>query len=157
MAGRKPKLNGAKTGNHNKEDLELAELKENGLRQFKKLSADNVPTELTENAQKEWERIIPLLDDLPFADLDYTLIKKYCELVDINDKTYMQLQEVGTFDRDTNKKTGAFNVYMETLKELRSICGSLGLTIDSRMRIVVPKENEQKQSVYDMFGVDDDD
>ena len=54
-------------------------------------------------------------------------------------------------------KTGAFAVYMESLKELRSVCGSLGLTIDSRMRIVVPVENEKKQSVYDQFGVDDDD
>ncbi|WP_241958464.1 phage terminase small subunit P27 family [Staphylococcus gallinarum] len=157
LAGRKPKLNATKTGNHNKQDLELAELKENGLKSFDKLSVENVPSDLTENAKKEWLRVVPLLSELPIAELDYTLIKKYCELVDINDRTYMQLQEIGTFDTETNKKTGAFNVYMETLKELRSVCGSLGLTIDSRMRIVVPKENEQKQSVYEMFGVDDDD
>ncbi|EHJ08428.1 phage terminase small subunit P27 family [Staphylococcus simiae] len=157
MAGRKPKLNATKVGNHNKEDLELAELKENGLKKFEKLSVDNLPIELTDNAQREWKRIVPLLQDLPIADLDFTLIKKYCELVDINDNAYHQIQIVGTFDTETNKKTGAFAVYMETLKELRAICGSLGLTIDSRMRIVVPTPNEQKQSVYDEFGIDDDD
>ena len=31
------------------------------------------------------------------------------------------------------------------------------MTIDSRMRLVVPTESEVKQSVYDEFGVDDDD
>lgn len=83
MAGRKPKLNATKTGNHNKQDLELAELKENGLKSFDKLSVENVPSDLTENAKKEWLRIVPLLSELPIAELDYTLIKKYCELVDI--------------------------------------------------------------------------
>lgn len=157
MAGRKPKLNATKTGNHNKQDLELAELKENSLKKFDKLSVDNIPIELNENAKNEWLRIVPLLSDLPIAELDYTLIKKYCELVDINDRTYAQLQEVGTFDIETNKKTGAFNVYMETLKELRSVCGSLGLTIDSRMRIAPPTLNNENKSVYDEFGFDDDD
>lgn len=151
------KLNATKQGHRTKEELEASELKENGLNQFDKLSVDSTPTDLTEQAQKEWQRIVPLLQELPIAELDYTLIKKYCELVDINNNAYNQIQIVGTFDTETNKKTGAFAVYMESLKELRSICGSLGLTIDSRMRIVVPVENEKKQSVYDQFGVDDDD
>lgn len=151
------KLNATKQGHHTKEELEASELKENGLNQFDKLSVDSTPTDLTEQAQKEWQRIVPLLQELPIAELDYTLIKKYCELVDINNNAYNQIQIVGTFDTETNKKTGAFAVYMESLKELRSVCGSLGLTIDSRMRIVVPVENEKKQSVYDQFGVDDDD
>ncbi|KTW16709.1 phage terminase small subunit P27 family [Staphylococcus warneri] len=151
------KLNATKQGHRTKEELEDSELKENGLNQFDKLTVNNTPTDLTDQAQKEWNRIVPLLQELPIAELDYTLIKKYCELVDINNNAYSQIQIVGTFDTETNKKTGAFAVYMESLKELRSVCGSLGLTIDSRMRIVVPVENEKKQSVYDQFGVDDDD
>lgn len=151
------KLNATKQGHRTKEELEASELKENGLNQFDKLSVGTTPSDLTKSAQQEWERVVPLLENLPISDLDYTLVKKYCELVDINDDAYQKIQKVGTFDPDTNKKTGAFAVYMESLKELRSICGSLGLTIDSRMRIVVPVENEKKQSVYDQFGVDDDD
>ena len=46
---------------------------------------------------------------------------------------------------------------MDGLKELKTLCGSLGMTIDSRMKLVVPTESEKKQSVYDMFGVGDDD
>lgn len=161
MAGRKPKLNATKLGNRTKEELEEAALKENGLKQFQQINVDNVPEGLTENAAKEWLRVVPLLEQLPIAELDYSLIKKYCEVLDQNDTLYQAITSKdgieGMVDPDTNRKTGAFMAYMESLKELRSICGSLGMTIDSRMRLVVPTPDEQKQSVYDEFGVDDDD
>ena len=161
MAGRKPKLNATKQGHRTKEELEEAALKENGLKQFQQINVDNVPEVLTENAAKEWLRVVPLLEQLPIAELDYSLIKKYCEVLDQNDTLYQAITSKdgieGMVDPDTNRKTGAFMAYMESLKELRSICGSLGMTIDSRMRLVVPTPDEQKQSVYDEFGVDDDD
>lgn len=161
MAGRKPKLNATKQGHRTKEELEQAEYKENGLQKFEKINVDSIPEGLTENAAKEWLRIVPLLEQLPIADLDYSLIKKYCEVVDQNDTLYRAISSKdgieGMVDPETNRKTGAFMAYMESLKELRSICGQLGMTIDSRMRLVVPTESEVKQSVYDEFGVDDDD
>ncbi|KRM94827.1 hypothetical protein FC24_GL000116 [Loigolactobacillus rennini DSM 20253] len=161
LPGRKPKLNAAKVGHHNKADLERAELKENGLKQFKSIEVNNVPRGLTRNAKKEWQRVVPLLEQLPIADLDYSLIRKYCEIVDLNDRLYKDMSKEqgidGAVDPESNRKTGAFMAYMDTLKELRSICSDLGMTIDSRMRLVVPTESEQKQSVYDRFGVDDDD
>ena len=161
MAGRKPKLNANKLGNRTKEELEQSELKENGLQQFTKINVDSVPDGLTKNAAKEWSRVVPLLEQLPIAELDYSLIKKYCEVVDQNDTLYRAISSKdgieGMVDPETNRKTGAFMAYMESLKELRSICGQLGMTIDSRMRLVVPTESEVKQSVYDEFGVDDDD
>ena len=161
MAGRKPKLNANKLGNRTKEELEQSELKENGLQQFTKINVETVPDGLTENAAKEWLRVVPLLEQLPIAELDYSLIKKYCEVLDQNDTLYRAISEKngieGMVDPETNRKTGAFMAYMESLKELRSICGQLGMTIDSRMRLVVPTESEVKQSVYDEFGVDDDD
>ena len=161
MAGRKPKLNANKLGNRTKEELEQSEKVENGLNQFSKINVDSVPDGLTENAAKEWSRVVPLLEQLPIAELDYSLIKKYCEVVDQNDTLYRAISSKdgieGMVDPETNRKTGAFMAYMESLKELRSICGQLGMTIDSRMRLVVPTESEIKQSVYDEFGVDDDD
>ena len=161
MAGRKPKLNANKLGNRTKEELEQSEKVENGLNRFTKINVDSVPDGLTENAAKEWSRVVPLLEQLPIAELDYSLIKKYCEVVDQNDTLYRAISSKdgieGMVDPETNRKTGAFMAYMESLKELRSICGQLGMTIDSRMRLVVPTESEVKQSVYDEFGVDDDD
>lgn len=69
------KLNATKQGHRTKEELEASELKENGLNQFDKLTVNNTPTDLTDQAQKEWNRIVPLLQELPIAELDYTLIK----------------------------------------------------------------------------------
>lgn len=161
MTGRKPKLNAAKVGHHNKDVLEQSEMKENGLEQFSKLDVDKVPNSLTANAKKEWQRIIPLLEQLPIADLDYSLIRKYCEIVDQNDRLYKEISKkkgtTGMVDPETNRKTGVFMAYMDTLKELRSICGDLGMTIDSRMRLVVPTESKQKKTIYEKFGVDEDD
>src|SRR5699024_11529888 len=85
MAGRKPKLNANKLGNRTKEELEQSELKENGLQQFTKINVETVPDGLTENAAKEWLRVVPLLEQLPIAELDYSLIKKYCEVLDQNE------------------------------------------------------------------------
>src|SRR5699024_10712478 len=112
MAGRKPKLNATKQGHRTKEELEESELKENGLNQFKKINAKNVREGLTENAAKEWLRVVPLLEQLPIAELDYSLIKKYCEVLDQNDTLYQAITSKdgieGMVDPDTNRKTGAF-------------------------------------------------
>ena len=63
----------------------------------------------------------------------------------------------GSVNEEGTKRTPQYFNYMDGLKELKSICGQLGMTIDSRMKLVVPTPNEQKQSVYDQFGVNDDD
>ncbi|WP_260840662.1 hypothetical protein [Staphylococcus warneri] len=46
------KLNATKQGHRTKEELEASELKENGLNQFDKLTVNNTPTDLTDQAQK---------------------------------------------------------------------------------------------------------
>src|SRR5699024_1490010 len=125
------------------------------------INVDSIPEGLTENAAKEWLRIVPLLEQLPIADLDYSLINKYCAVLDQNDTLYRSITSKERIDdivdQETHRKKNAIIPKMESLKELRSICGQLGMTIDSRMRLVVPTESEVKQSVYDEFGVDDDD
>lgn len=151
------KLNANKTGNHTKEELEQAELLENGLEQFKPININDVPSDLTENAKKEWLRVVPLLEQLPIADLDHDRIKRYCQLVAITDEAYKDVAENGAVNEDNTKKTAQFMVYMDGLKELKSICGSLGMTIDSRMRLVTPIEKNKAKSIVDEFGIDDDD
>ncbi|MBN4909471.1 phage terminase small subunit P27 family [Mammaliicoccus sciuri] len=151
------KLNATKTGNHTKEELADAELTENGLEQFEAINLDKAPKDLTEDAKKEWLRVVPLLEQLPIADLDYDRIKRYCQLVAIVDEAYRHIAKYGAVNEDNTKKTAQFMVYMDGLKELKSICGSLGMTIDSRMRLVVPIEKDKAKSINDEFGIDDDD
>lgn len=151
------KLNGTKTGHHTKEELEAAALQENTLNAYEPLNVTDIPDDLNDKAQNEWLRIVPLLEQLPISNLDMALVKNYCQLVGIQEEAYGQMQEVGTYDPERNVRSGPYMVYMDCHKELKSLCNKLGLTIDSRMRIVVPTESEEKQSVYDEFGVDDDD
>ncbi|MDW4171689.1 phage terminase small subunit P27 family [Staphylococcus saprophyticus] len=151
------KLNATKTGNHNKEELEQQELRENGLEQFNKINVENIPDDLTEDGKKEWLRVVPLLQQLPIAELDYDRIKRYCQLVALTDEAYQHIITFGSINEEGTKRTPQYFNYMDGLKELKTLCGSLGMTIDSRMKLVVPTESEKKQSVYDMFGVDDDD
>ncbi|ASN69395.1 phage terminase small subunit P27 family [Staphylococcus saprophyticus] len=151
------KLNAAKVGNHNKEELEQSEMRENSLEQFKKIDVENIPDDLTENGKKEWLRVVPLLQQLPIAELDYDRIKRYCQLVALTDDAYKHIMTYGTINDEGTKRTPQYFNYMDGLKELKSLCGSLGMTIDSRMKLVVPSENQVRKSVYDEFGVDDDD
>lgn len=161
MAGRKPKLNANKLGNRTKEELERSEMVEDALHTFKNIDVDNIPEDLSPAAREEWLRVIPLLEQLPIADLDYSLIRKYCEVSDMSDSLYRAITSKegisGLVDAESNRKTGAFMAYMESLKELRSICGQLGMTIDSRMRLVVPEQQDKAKSIFDEFGVDEDD
>lgn len=161
MAGRKPKLNANKLGNRTKEELERSEMVEDALHTFKNIDVDNIPEDLSPAAREEWLRVVPLLEQLPIADLDYSLIRKYCEVSDMSDSLYRAITSKegisGLVDAESNRKTGAFMAYMESLKELRSICGQLGMTIDSRMRLVVPEQQDKAKSIFDEFGVDEDD
>ena len=160
MAGRKPKLNANKLGNRTKEELERSEMVEDALHTFKNIDVDNIPEDLSPAAREEWLRVVPLLEQLPIADLDYSLIRKYCEVSDMSDSLYRAITSKegisGLVDAESNRKTGAFMAYMESLKELRSICGQLGMTIDSRMRLVVPEQQDKAKSIFDEFGVDED-
>lgn len=151
------KLNATKQGHRTKEELEYQELKENGLSQFNKIDVKSVPSDLTKEGKKEWKRIIPLLEQLPIAELDYDRIKRYCQLVSLTDEAYRHIMQHGTVNKEGTKRTPQYFTYMDGIKELKSICGQLGMTIDSRMKLVVPTPDEQKQSIYGKFGVADDD
>ncbi|PIH06227.1 phage terminase small subunit P27 family, partial [Staphylococcus epidermidis] len=46
----------------------------------------------------------------------------------------------------------------DALAQLNSISSKLGLTVESRLKILDPKnETPKKQSVYDQFGISDND
>ncbi|MDN8848238.1 P27 family phage terminase small subunit, partial [Staphylococcus aureus] len=92
-----------------------------------------IPTDLTENGKKEWLRVVPLLQQLPIAELDYDRIKRYCQLVAMTDDAYEHIMQFGSINDEGTKRTPQYFTYMDGLKELKSLCGSLGMTIDSRM------------------------
>ncbi|WP_462211395.1 phage terminase small subunit P27 family [Staphylococcus hominis] len=137
--GRPRKLNAVKTGHHTKEELEQAQLVENSLSQFTSISVNPVPKDLPPQAQKEWLRIVPLLKELPISNLDYILVKRYCEIICINDIAYEKIKEQGMYIKDTDKVNEHFKVYIDTLKALKNIATALGITMDARNRFLVTK------------------
>ncbi|MDK8645518.1 phage terminase small subunit P27 family [Staphylococcus condimenti] len=160
MAGRKPKLNVAKLGNRTKEELEEAEMRENGLKKFEKIDADYVPTDLSDNAKKEWQRIIPLLQELPIASLDLALVSAYCQTYSDYIQAAERMKQEGAVvvtERGT-KLNQNHAIKRDALAQLNSISSKLGLTVESRLKILDPKnETPKKQSVYDQFGISDND
>lgn len=151
------KLNDAKKGHRTKEELEKAEMQENSLKQFDKIDVNNIPDDLPQDGKKEWLRVVPLLEQLPIAELDYDRVKRYCQVVAATDEAYRHIMQFGNVNEDGTKRTPQYFTYMDGLKELKTLCGQLGMTIDSRMKLVTPSENQTRKSVYDEFGVDDDD
>ncbi|MDT3959525.1 phage terminase small subunit P27 family [Staphylococcus kloosii] len=151
------KLNETKQGHRTKEELEQAEMKENSLKQFHKIDVNNIPDDLPKDGKKEWLRVVPLLEQLPIAELDYDRVKRYCQVVASTDEAYRHIMQFGSINEEGTKRTPQYFNYMDGLKELKSLCGQLGMTIDSRMKLVTPIQSEVRKSVYDEFGVDDND
>ena len=110
---------------------------ENSLSQFTSISVNPVPKDLPPQAQKEWLRIVPLLKELPISNLDYILVKRYCEIICINDMAYEKIKEQGMYIKDTDKVNEHFKVYIDTLKALKNIATALGFTMDARNRFLI--------------------
>jgi P27 family predicted phage terminase small subunit len=95
---------------------------------------------------------MPLLKELPIAELDLTLIASYCQLYahwrqlnnDINKNGQVIVYTNKDGEETSRKLNPAFNAMMNVQKELRAVCGQLGMTVNSRMQLVIPEENDEE-------------
>lgn len=148
--GRKTVLSGATSKHYTKEELEKKLEQEEILYTFEPLNFKIYPKNLDANAKKEWKRLSKIVDsrNLPISELDRAIVTNYCMYVSISERAREQLnQEPLTID---GKKNQIIDVLNGANKELKSLASQLGLTIDSRMRIKNPtQENENND---DPFG-----
>lgn len=77
------------------------------------------------------------MKELPISNLDYILVKRYCEIICINDIAYEKIKEQGMYIKDTDKVNEHFKVYIDTLKALKNIATALGITMDARNRFLI--------------------
>lgn len=155
MAGRKKKLTDTLQGNRSKDELAERKQAEEELYQFKPITSD-IPAWLDTAGKKEYKRILPLLEELPIADLDKSLILLYCSHYATFIKANQDIKKNGI----TVKHVGAYGSYMKknpaveianaASKEIKSIASSLGMSIDSRMRIVTPEGKEEDDPFADL-------
>ncbi|MEB8088248.1 phage terminase small subunit P27 family [Staphylococcus pseudoxylosus] len=133
------------TKNYSKEDKELKEKAEKKLNELTPLESEP-PEWLSDLAKDEYNRIYPLLMELPISSLDFTLISTYCQAyadyVDANEN--LRNESVIVYTDSGSKLNPYHTVKRDSFKIINSVVSKLGMTIDSRMKIFTPKANEKK-------------
>lgn len=154
------KLVEAKTGKIGKDAIEERKKEEEALQEFESISF-TPPSWLEEDAKLEYERIVPLLMKLPIASLDLASVTMYCDYFSKYKRASLSVEEEGRtiieIDARGNEKrklNPEYTAMGDAARMVRSLSGNLGMTIDSRMRIVVPKKEEIKDPFADMMNDD---
>ncbi|AYU54945.1 phage terminase small subunit P27 family [Staphylococcus debuckii] len=132
---------------------------EEAMKKLTSLEAEP-PEWLDDRAKQEWFRIYPLLKELPIASLDLALVSAYCQAYsDYIQATERMKQEGAVVVTERGTKLNQNHaIKRDALAQLNSISSKLGLTVESRLKILDPKnETPKKQSVYDQFGISDND
>lgn len=158
MAGRKMKLLNNATGAMTKEDREsradAERLASDGFKELQK----SAPQHLGSIARYEYERVSEELRKLPVRNLDRATLEMYCTWYGVYRSAEQEVQENGIYaineDGEPNKtrKNPAISIMSEASNHIRSCASSLGLNIDSRLKIMIPKKEEKAETMFDKFG-----
>lgn len=143
--GRPRKLINASVKNYTEEERIQKQKEEEKLMNFEKLDFSYYPAGLLREAYHEWERISHFIGDLPISELDQQAMVRYCNYSYLYSEIAEQVAYEGplTEDGKLNPKVTAMNSYS---KELKSATNDLGLTINSRLKLVAPKEIENESN-----------
>lgn len=139
--------------NKEKEERKAIEIKvSDGFKELQKTP----PRHLNEVARAEYIRIVEDLRTLPIRNLDRAILEAYCTWYSIYRDVSKKLDENGYTVFDENKGMVIPSPLIITLEKasanIRSSASQLGLTVDSRMKMFMPKQGEKKESVFDKFG-----
>lgn len=105
--------------------------------------AKTAPDWLDEYATEEWDRIIPLVEELKIKELDRGLLATYCQTYSNYKNATLKLKEQGMVvetERGT-KLSSYYTVQRDSVNTMNSICPKLGLTVESRLKILAPTED----------------
>ncbi|MBM6630313.1 phage terminase small subunit P27 family [Mammaliicoccus vitulinus] len=137
-------------GNLTTEKQEELKETEEKLQQLEPLQK-TPPSYLDTIAKKEYKRITTLLKELPIASLDLSLVVAYCQTYSNYVQATQHLNKHGLVvetERGT-KLSSYYTAQRDSTDRLISLSNKLGLSIDSRMKIMTPKPKEEKE---DKFG-----
>lgn len=153
MAGRKNKLDGTTTGHRTKEELaEKAEV-EAAAGQFPALSVEP-PEWLNELAKAEYMRVAPTLEKLHVTTLDQTALALYANAYSNYVTAARDVDLNGQKDKD-GKRNVSVGIMSDSSRDISKYANSLGLTLDSRMKIIKPTVKEADDDPFMNFGDDD--
>lgn len=107
-------------------------------------------------AKEEYSRVSEDLQNLPIRDLDRAILENYCTWYGIYVEASKKVNEIGISIYSEEKEMWIQNPLVVTLEKatnnIKSCASQLGLTVDSRMKMFVPKVEEKEKSIFDKFG-----
>lgn len=99
------------------------------------------PSWLDDLAKKEWNRILPLLTELKVAALDMAMLAMYCQTYSNYVKSTKKLERDMVIETERGTKLSSYyTVQRDSLTAMNSIAPKLGLTVESRLKIMEPVE-----------------
>lgn len=137
------KLLNASTKHYSEEERIQKQKEEEKLYNYAPLDFSYFPMGLLRGAYPEWERIGHFVGDLPLSELDSQTLVSYCNYVYLYSKLAEEVSIEGevTNEGKLNPKVTAMMGYS---KQIKSATNDLGLTINSRLKLVAPKEVEDE-------------
>ena len=150
MAGRPRKNSELVSGHRTKDEIYSKSMAEDMAGEFTSL-ATAPPSWLDDIAKEEYKRVMPSLKKLNITALDRTAVALYANSYskylaaakDVDDYGIFMHEKSrnGRIVTNTTKKNPAITIMTDMSKEIRSFAGSLGMTLDSRMKLVAPDKN----------------
>lgn len=127
---------------------------EQSMDNLEKLSHDP-PFWLDETAKEEYKRILPQISKLPIKDIDLALVSTYCQAFsDYINATIRMNQGEAVIETERGTKLNQNHaIKRDALSQINSIAPKIGMSIDSRLKIYTPKEEDRKEDkLGDMFN-----
>lgn len=110
------------------------------------------PNFLDKVAKAEYKRIYPLLEELDIASLDLALITMYCQTYSnyIDASKHLVREKVVETERGS-KLSPYYTIQRDSITAMNQIAPKLGLSLDSRMKIVTPKKEDKEKDPMSEF------
>lgn len=108
------------------------------------------PTYLDKDAKAEYRRVVAAIGDLPLRDLDHAELENYCTWYSIYKQTTHTLSSVD----DPDERERMVRTLDKATKNIKSLASDLGLNVNSRMQMNMPKtDNAKKESFREKYGI----
>lgn len=110
------------------------------------------PNWLDNVAKAEYKRIYPLILELPIKSLDLALLAMYCQTYsNYIDSTKKLAREKVVETERGSKLSPYYTIQRDSITAMNSIAPKLGLTLDSRMKVLTPTKEEKEKDIMSDF------
>lgn len=113
------------------------------------------PNHLNSIAKQEYKRVVQDIQKLPLRNLDRAMLENYCLWYSVFKETSQKLTQQGNIIGDEvngYEENPLIKTLEKATKNIKSTASELGLTVDSRLRLYLPKKEEKKETMFDKFG-----